>query len=393
MTSMTSMTTIHVVIVFVVVLFIYIHVQFQLSASNKRDVYVLDGVTRSSIEDILDMKQPTVFNTFRPEEQPIYNHLNKHNIQTAMANNDIQICDNTRTVRHTSVPSMFTSATKLFNADTNAQFYTEKNDLFMQSFQSNPLLQPMQHHHTFLVPPLQSTARHDLLFGADKATSLPQHSIMYRNFFTVTSGALKIKLVHPSNKTNVCNRTSTNSTSTSSTNSTSTSTGKSKNDYFHMRFFTDIDMWTPSQSNNTDIIEATIQTGETISIPPYWTYSFQFDKDTVVCASAYNSYITDIVTIHHKILHLMHKFTRTDFNAGVPLAGVPPADPPLRAMDVEVLLAGVPPADPPLRAMDIEVPYTVAEDTDVIVAEDTDVIVAEDTDVANVTVDEAIPRI
>jgi hypothetical protein len=62
-------------------------------------------------------------------------------------------------------------------------------------------------------------------------------------------------------------------------------------------------------------------------------------------------------------------------------------------MDVEVPLAGVPPTDPPLRAMDIEVPHTVAEDTDVIVTEDTDVIVAEDTDVANVTVDEAIPRI
>ena len=50
-------------------------------------------------------------------------------------------------------------------------------------------------------------------------------------------------------------------------------------------------------------------------IPPYWLYSFKLSKSAVIVSSRYNSYLTELATIHHKLTHLFHK----TFSSSIPI--------------------------------------------------------------------------
>jgi hypothetical protein len=112
---------------------------------------------------------------------------------------------------------------------------------------------------------------------------------MFRNIFTVSTGTVDMRLIHPDDIAK--NNITTNS------------------DYTDMTFFTqsDFDLW---NNDSSDIIKATVHTGETISIPPYWIYSFRYRENAVIGASSFNSYLTEIATIKHTLLYWATKFTR-----------------------------------------------------------------------------------
>jgi hypothetical protein len=112
---------------------------------------------------------------------------------------------------------------------------------------------------------------------------------MFRNIFTVSTGTVDVRLIHPDDIAK--NNITTNS------------------DYTDMTFFTQsgLDLW---NNDSSDIIKATVHTGETISIPPYWIYSFRYRENAVIGASSFNSYLTEIATIKHTLLYWATKFTR-----------------------------------------------------------------------------------
>ena len=278
------MNYLHIIVTFIIVLFIYVHVQFQLTTSDEKDVYILDGIINIPMEEVFDLKQPVVMNTFLPSEIDICRNINKYTIGDNGVK-DINIYDNQRTNIHTCVSSSITSAIKLFDADEKSQYYSENNNEYIAN--TEQIFQDIQKHLSFLIPPLKSSERKDILFGSNGSTTSLQYSINYRNFFTITNGTLQIKMVHPE---------------------TIKASGINiKSDYFNLGFFSDENVW-----NNSKIatIDTTLYAGQTICIPPYWLYSFKFTNETFVWSTAYNTYMTDMATIHHKILQLMHRFTK-----------------------------------------------------------------------------------
>lgn len=279
------MNYLHIIVTFIIVLFIYVHIQFQLTTSDEKDVYVLDGITNISMEEVFDLKQPIVMNTFLPSEIDICKDINKYTISNHGVK-DINIYDNQRSNIHTHVSSSITSAIKLFDADDKSQYYSENNNEYLVN--TDNMFQNIQKHLSFLIPPLKSGERKDILFGSNGSTTSLQYSINYRNFFTVTNGTLQIKMVHPK---------------------TIKDAGINiKSDYFNLGFFSDEHVWNDDSKIAT--IDTTLYEGQTICIPPYWLYSFKFTNETFLWSTSYNTYMTDIATIHHKILQLMHRFTK-----------------------------------------------------------------------------------
>ena len=276
----------HIIVTFICVLFLYIHIQFQLSPSEERQIFVIDQPVNIQIEEIFELKQPIIMKLLHAD---IINELTMEKIYEECQHTDISIYDNSGSISHAHILSSTTACKNLFNTDKNSRYYTEKNAENISTLPSNSIIKKINTSHRIFTPPLCSRQKNDILFGSDNVTTIPQHSIMFRNIFTVTSGTVDVCLIHPDDfaKNNIT----------------------INNEYTDMTFFiqSGFDLW---NNDNPDIIKATIHTGETMSIPPYWLYSFKYKENAVIGSSSFNSYITEIAIIKHTLLYWATKFTR-----------------------------------------------------------------------------------
>ena len=280
------MNYLHILVTFLVVLFIYIHVQFQLSHSAERDVYVLDVPVTIPIEEIFELKQPVIMHL---HDQGSMTMLSKDILCNDLPKFDMSVYDNTRQITHAHILSSTKATRELFYNDNERKYYTEKNHGFINNLSPRTPFKDIMHRHQILEPPLCSRRMYDVMFGSNNAATSTQYSIMYRNIFTVTKGILHVKMMHPDiaqeHKIFV------------------------KPNYTDMSFFTEknIDLW---GDKYYETIELTLKEGDTLSIPPYWIYSFRYEDETFVVCSQFNSYMTEIATIQHTSLYWITKFTR-----------------------------------------------------------------------------------
>ena len=89
---------------------------------------------------------------------------------------------------HTRVTSSFNNAIKLFSVDKNGKYYSNKNETSVKKL-SRKMLKLYTGISDPVKPPLHSESTYDLLFGSNNATTILQHEIMFRCYFTV----LKVK--------------------------------------------------------------------------------------------------------------------------------------------------------------------------------------------------------
>ena len=280
------MNYLHILVTFIVVLFVYIHIQFQLSHSQEKDVYVLDVPVTIPIEEIFELKQPVVMHL---HDQSLTGDLTKNILSEHFPKFDMSVYDNTREVTHAHILSSCSATQELFNDDNESRYYTEKNYNFVNTIPPNNIFKGIIQKHQLFEPPLCSRKLFDIMFGSHNSTTSTQYSIMYRNIFTVTKGNLCVKMIHPNlareHKITV------------------------KPNYTDMSFFAEgnIDLWGDKYD---ETIELVVKEGETFSIPPYWLYSFRYEHDTFVTCSYFNSYMTEIATLPHTVLYWITKFTR-----------------------------------------------------------------------------------
>ena len=280
------MNYLHILVTFIVVLFVYIHIQFQLSHSQEKDVYVLDVPVTIPIEEIFELKQPVVMHL---HDQSLTGDLTKNILSEQFPKFDMSVYDNTREVTHAHILSSCSATKELFNDDTESRYYTEKNYNFVNTIPPNNIFKGMLQKHQLFEPPLCSRKLFDIMFGSHNSTTSTQYSVMYRNIFTVTKGNLHVKMIHP--------------------NLASEHKITVKPNYTDMSFFAEgnIDLWGDKYD---ETIELVVKEGETFSIPPYWLYSFRYEHDTFVTCSYFNSYMTEIATLPHTVLYWITKFTR-----------------------------------------------------------------------------------
>jgi hypothetical protein len=280
------MNYLHILVTFLIVLFVYIHIQFQLSHSSEREVYVLDVPVTIPIEEIFELKQPVIMYL---HDQSLIGELTKTVLTEQFPKFDMSVYDNTRDLTHAHILSSSSATTELFNDDKEGRYYTERNHGFTNTIPPNSIFKGIVYKHQLLEPPLCSRKMHDIMFGSSNSMTSTQYSIMYRNIFTVTKGNLHVKMMHPDiaeeHKISV------------------------KPNYTDMSFFADgkIDLW---GGKYDETIELVVKEGETISIPPYWLYSFRYEDETFVTCSQFNSYMTEIATVQHTCLYWITKFTR-----------------------------------------------------------------------------------
>ena len=287
------MNPILIVVVFCIILFFYLHIQFQFKTSNDLELFEIYDTTKEGMEEICNMRQPTVFN--HVDDQLVNATIKK--INTDVLNErypqySVQVREEDGE-EYASLP--LTAATQLMSAASNKCFYSENNQDFLAE---TGVLKNISDH--MLRPSLCNRVENNVLFGTEGCTTPLRFDMNYRNYYLCTKGIVYIKLVPPKY----------------------TSKLDAIYDYDLFEFRTPHNLWKNNFRSDVKSLEIALTPGKILFIPAYWWYSFQFGPHTSVVSFKYRTYINTVATARHSLMYFLQQHNiRKKFVKAVP----PPA--------------------------------------------------------------------
>ena len=272
-----------IIAIFFIILFMYLHIQFHLKSSSDLELFEIYETTKESMEEICDIRQPTVFNNL---DDALVNYvISKINID---ALNDkypqfnVQIREMaSQNNEYASVP--LNTALELMNAssrqNSSASFFSENNaDFFLETSVLKNISDRV------LRPYLTSRCDYDIMFGSNGCVTPLRYNVNYRNFFICTKGTIFIKLVPPkySNQLDPIY------------------------DYDLFEFRSDSNLWSKHPSS-VKSLEIALTPGKILFIPSYWWSSFQFGENSSVACFKYRTYVNMVAHLPHYFMCLLQR--------------------------------------------------------------------------------------
>jgi hypothetical protein len=261
------------IITFCIVLFIYIHINYQLSTSNDLEIFELESPwSKEILDNICYNKQPIKFNFSNDE---ILKNINLSFIEQQYNAFDIKIRnikDDKDNKLH--LPFSVGEISKLFENDTESTYITENNEDFLNE---TALIKIFKHNDNNLRPPWVSNCKYDFISGTKNSIIPLQYKISYRNFIMVTEGSVNLKLISPDY----------------------TKYLHLDKDYENFYFYSPINCWDTQKEyqidyNKVKSLEITLQQGDIVYIPSYWWYSIKFNQISSLSTFYYSTYANTI---------------------------------------------------------------------------------------------------
>jgi hypothetical protein len=259
--------------IFCLVLFIYLHIQFQLKTSNDLEIYEIDDVSKSKLEEVCDMRQPVLFDF---QNEKIIELSNKKFIEENYHAFEVKIRNTTDTNIDSElyVPLPLHASLKLFDEDKNACYFTENNGDFLEE---TGIVKSFKYNDEFLRPYMVSNCNYDLLMGSNNTATPFRYKINYRNYFLLTYGSAQIKIAPPQSIKYLY----------------------PNYDYDNFEFSSPIDPWNTQAKYSADFdkikcLEFTLLPGKTLFLPAYWWYSIKFKENTCISCFYYRTYMNNI---------------------------------------------------------------------------------------------------
>jgi hypothetical protein len=281
--------------IFILILFFYIHITAQWKTSNDLEIYEADYESASQLQEICAVKQPVVFKMqkerttlsffekFQASNFEKYDNLDIRIKDRQDYNRPLNTDQNKDSVRQDSVrqdltvdyvPLSFRSARRLLTTDTNAKYFSEKNQTFLEESGLDRLSHSLD---AFLKPPLTAYSKHDLLLGSPLVTTPLRYHLESHRFFAATRGKVNVKLCPPKYSKFI----------------------QGHNDYETYEFWSPLNPWKNASGKNTEeqsilqkikFLDVELNTGDILFLPPYWWYSISFsgDPETTVAAFTYD---------------------------------------------------------------------------------------------------------
>jgi hypothetical protein len=265
--------------IFCVILFLYLHIQFHLKTGDDLEIYEIEQASKDRMEEICDLRQPVLFDC----DEDINKIIQTTN-KTALLDNypvfEVKIRDHIKpdiplsSTEDLYVPLPLHIACKLFQEDTNANYFTENNQDFLTE---TGVIKNMTYNDEFLRPRLVSNCNYDIMFGSTNVETPFRYEMNYRNYFIVTEGSLLVKMAPPKSAKYLY----------------------PINDYENFEFRSQIDPWKPQQRFKADFdkikcLEIVLTPGKFLFIPAYWWYTFKFNENTSVSCFRYRTYMNNI---------------------------------------------------------------------------------------------------
>jgi|UniRef100_A0A6C0CL78 hypothetical protein len=272
------------ILIFCIVLFIYLHINFHLRTSNDLEVYEIDQPSKEKLEEICDLRQPVIF------DYSVDGLLNECNIDTIEKNYgafDIKV----RNVKEYDdiaelyLPLTLNTGRDIFRKDNDERYISENNQDFLEE---TSLIKHMRYNDNFLRPLSVSNCIYDIMFSSNNSKTVLKYELNYRNYFLVTQGSVKIKLIPPKSSKYLY----------------------SIKDYDNFEFLSPVNPWDVQNQFKADFdklktLEVTLNKGQIIFIPAYWWYSIWFEDNTSLASFKYKTYMNNIAISNHLLVNIL----------------------------------------------------------------------------------------
>ena len=300
------------ILIFCIVLFIYLHIHFHLKQSNDLEVYEIDQPSKQRLEEVCDIRQPTTFEYYNEQLLTQLSYQAMHNMYRAF---DIHIRDVSKTPPSSSssstkndndakkenendyvlyIPVPLKIAHEVLKNDTERKYISEHNADFIEE---TGLIKTFQLYDDFLRPYMVSKCTYDILLGSENTVTPLRYNLNYRNYFLVTQGTIRLKLMPPKDARYLYPIL----------------------DYDIFEFRSPVNPWKvqPEYQDDFDKIktlEIELYQGMVVFIPAYWWYSIQFiGSETTVCSFQYRTHMNTLSIAPQLVLHFLQTMnTRSD---------------------------------------------------------------------------------
>jgi hypothetical protein len=265
------------ILIFCIVLFLYLHIYFQLKTSNDLEVYEIEQPSKDKLEEICDLRQPVIFdyqNDSLLESCKINTVAEHYSAFDVKLRNVKELDENT----DLHIPITLKVALSLFNSDKDSKYIIEKNNDFLEE---TGLIKNFKYNDAFLRPPMVSNCFYDLVSASQNTETPLQYNVNYRNFYLVTHGKIKIKLIPPKSARYLY----------------------PTDDYENFEFRSPLNPWEIQRQYKADFdkiktLEIELTPGKIVYIPAYWWYSVKFMEPlTSVCVFKYRTYMNTVAIL------------------------------------------------------------------------------------------------
>ena len=272
--------------IFCIILFFYLHVHFHLKTSNDLEIYEIEQASKDKMEEICDLRQPVLFDCDEDTDK-ITKTTNKSYLLDNYPIFEVKIRETKSDDANENLflPLPLHIASKLFNDDKNATYFSEGNTDFLAETGAQ---KNMSYNDEFLRPFLVSNCNYDVLMGAANVETPLRYEINYRNYFLVTQGSIKVKLAPPKSGRYLY----------------------PIKDYENLEFRSPVCPWDPQPKFRADFdkvkcLEIILTPGKFLFIPAYWWYSFKFAENTSVSSFKYRTYMNNIAISPHIFMYAL----------------------------------------------------------------------------------------
>jgi hypothetical protein len=256
------------------------------------EVYEIDYISNTQLQEVCDIKQPTLFN-FSNQTDQLISTIN-NNVFEKEVEHDIKLKDsndyftepnkknttpNSPQTKQSNLPPQtvdyivlpFESAMTLLKTNKKSHFFIENNPDFIDDTGMRRMYENVDE---YLKPPLTVQTKYDFIIGSNNTPTPLRYHTNYRQFYMVTNGRIHVKMTPWKSSKYVY----------------------PVKDYESYEFKSPINVWKPQPKYLHDMdklkfLEFDVPQGYVLYVPPYWWYSFKFSHDSITCVSEfiYNS--------------------------------------------------------------------------------------------------------
>tara|TARA_B100001057_G_scaffold431725_1_gene459417 strand:- start:630 stop:1517 length:888 start_codon:yes stop_codon:yes gene_type:complete len=286
------------ILIFFLVLFIYLHVQYHLKTSDDLEVYTVEKPSKEKLEEICDIRQPVIIPMDISEVKSNCNILKLDDNYGAF---DIKIRSNdfNDDNKELYLPFLLSEALQIFQKNDNSKknIITEANEDFLKE---TGVIKYYKYNDGFLRPKGVSKCIYDFWCGNNNSTTPLRYLNNYRNFFYVTHGKCKIKLIPPKYSKYL----------------------HIKKDFENGEFISPIDPWVvqdeyKSDFNKVKVLDITLDEGYVLYIPAYWLFSIKYENISSLSIFCYRTYMNTVSIIPDLTMQFLqeqnvkHKFLKS----------------------------------------------------------------------------------
>ena len=278
------MKSLFTIFIFCIVLFIYLHINFHLKVSDDLEVYEIDQPSKDKLEEVCDLRQPV---TFDYKVSGLIDECNIDYISKNYGAFDIKVRNIKEydDISELYLPLTLNTAMEIFRKDTNSRFISENNYDFLEE---TSVIKNYRYNDNFLRPYSLCNCIYDFMFSSNGTQTPLKYELNYRNFFLVTQGSIKVKLIPPKSSRYLY----------------------TIKDYDNFEFLSPVNPWTVQAQFKADFdklktLEITLNKGQIIFIPAYWWYSFEFAENTSICVFKYRTYMNNVAISNHLLVSML----------------------------------------------------------------------------------------